>query len=240
MPKLSMVAPSLAALTLVALALAGTAQHAGAATAREIRWDDLLPAELVEAGQALMKMEERIVQLPDDQRATYETVGAEMLLRQKLESGKISEDELLDSERELLADAPAKRHPEIVAELDSMVAMRMRANGLAKAVEPTLNGSRVRIPGYVLPLEFDGTLVREFLLVPYVGACIHVPAPPANQMVFVRSSVGFDIPELYAPVWVEGLMTTSGVTRDLTLVDGQAPVEAGYSLDAEEVSLFER
>ena len=235
MQKVSMVA-----LLLVGLTLAGTAAPAGASTAREIGWDDLLPAELIEAGKALMQMEDRIVELPEEQRSVYEDVGAEMLLRQQLESGKIAEKDLLDSERELLEDAPAKRHPEIVAELDSMVAARMRANGLAKAVEPSLNGTRVRIPGYVLPLEFDGTRVREFLLVPYVGACIHVPAPPANQMVFVRSSVGFEIPELYAPVWVEGLMTTSGVTRDLTLVDGQAAVEAGYSLDADQVSLFER
>ena len=41
-----------------------------------------------------------------------------------------------------------------------------------------LNGKRVKIGGYVVPLDFDATKVTEFLLVPFVGACIHVPPPP--------------------------------------------------------------
>ena len=53
-----------------------------------------------------------------------------------------------------------------------------------------LAGMDVRIPGYVIPLEFAGTKVREFLLVPYHGACIHTPPPPANQIIFVRSERG--------------------------------------------------
>ncbi|MEK9753358.1 MAG: DUF3299 domain-containing protein [Rhodospirillaceae bacterium] len=58
-----------------------------------------------------------------------------------------------------------------------------RRNG---AVNAALDSKLVKISGYVLPLELDGTRVGEFLLVPFVGACIHVPAPPKNQMVFVR------------------------------------------------------
>ena len=50
------------------------------------------------------------------------------------------------------------------------------------------NGKLVRIPGYLVPLEYDGTGVSAALLVPYVGACIHVPPPPANQMVPSNSS----------------------------------------------------
>ena len=49
-----------------------------------------------------------------------------------------------------------------------------------------LDGHVIKLPGYVLPLDFEGTLVRSFLLVPYVGACIHVPPPPPNQIVHVQ------------------------------------------------------
>lgn len=221
----------------LAALLLGTAQLAGALQVRKVEWDDLLPAELISAAQTVIELQDWITRLPDEERAVYETVGTEMLLRRQLDKG-LTEESLSEDDRALLRDAPSKRHPEVVEYLDKIVAARMHANSLSSIVEPTLNGARVRIPGYVLPLEFDGSLVREFLLVPYVGACIHVPAPPPNQMVFVRTTTGFEVPELYAPVWVEGTMTTGSVTRDLSLVDGQAPVEAGYSLDAEQVIPF--
>ena len=52
---------------------------------------------------------------------------------------------------------------------------------------PALNGAEVRLAGFVVPLEREGNALREFLLVPYFGACIHVPPPPANQIVHVVS-----------------------------------------------------
>ena len=223
------------AIAFLAVALGAAVHLADASQVRKLGWDDLLPAGLLDAGRAAFELEDRIMALADDEREIYETVGAELLLRRQLAKGDLTEDDLLESDRALLADALSERHPEVVELLDRIVAARMHANSLASAVEPALNGAQVRIPGYVLPLEFEGTRVREFLLVPYVGACIHVPAPPPNQMVFVRTASGFEIPELYAPVWVEGTMTTAGVTRELKLVDGQAPVEAGYTLDADEV-----
>ena len=49
-----------------------------------------------------------------------------------------------------------------------------------------LGGKLVRIAGFVAPLDFlGGDQLSEFLLVPYFGACIHVPPPPANQIVYV-------------------------------------------------------
>ena len=76
------------------------------------------------------------------------------------------------------------------------------------------------MPGYLLPLEFDGTAVTEFLLVPYVGACIHTPPPPPNQIVHVHAEPGFETEELYMPVWVTGQMSTEGSTENLNYVDG--------------------
>jgi hypothetical protein len=90
-----------------------------------------------------------------------------------------------------------------------------------------LDGKRVRIGGYVVSLDFDATKVKEFLLVPFVGACIHVPPPPANQIVYVRSEPGFEVTGMFDPVWV------TGVLKATTAHTGLA--EAGYSLVAEKV-----
>lgn len=76
----------------------------------------------------------------------------------------------------------------------------------------------IRLPGYVVPLTLDGEGVTEGLLVPYVGACIHVPPPPANQIVFVQ----FDKPTpqdgLWDPVWATGRFKTAAVVTDLAEV----------------------
>jgi hypothetical protein len=90
-----------------------------------------------------------------------------------------------------------------------------------------LNGKRVKLGGYVVPLDFEATTIKEFLLVPFVGACIHVPPPPANQIVYVKSDNGFQITGQFDPVWVTGTLKTE------TAFTGLA--DAGYSLDAESV-----
>lgn len=68
-----------------------------------------------------------------------------------------------------------------------------------------LDGTVVRVPGFVIPLEDNEQVVSEFLLVPFPMACIHVPAPPPNLIVHVKMEksrkVAFDF---YAPVWAQG------------------------------------
>jgi uncharacterized protein len=94
-------------------------------------------------------------------------------------------------------------------------------------VVTSLDGKRVHIGGYIVPLDFDATRVKEFLLVPFVGACIHVPPPPANQIVYVKAEAGFDVQGTFDPVWVTGILKVT------TAFTGLA--EAGYSLQAEKV-----
>jgi uncharacterized protein len=94
-------------------------------------------------------------------------------------------------------------------------------------VVTTLDGKRVRIGGYVVSLDFDATRVKEFLLVPFVGACIHVPPPPANQIVYVKSAEGFEVSGMFEPVWVTGTLKVTAAFTGLA--------EAGYSLDADKV-----
>jgi uncharacterized protein len=90
-----------------------------------------------------------------------------------------------------------------------------------------LDGKRVHIGGYVVPLDFEATRVKEFLLVPFVGACIHVPPPPANQIVYVKAEQGFEVKGTFEPVWVTGTLKVTPAFTGLA--------EAGYSLTAEKV-----
>ena len=94
-------------------------------------------------------------------------------------------------------------------------------------VVTSLDGKRVHIGGYVVPLDFEATRVKEFLLVPFVGACIHVPPPPANQIVYVKTERGFDVQGTFDPVWVTGKLTVTPAFTGLA--------EAGYSLEADKV-----
>ena len=87
---------------------------------------------------------------------------------------------------------------------------KARAEWDKAPVEPKMNGQRIRLPGFVLPLERQGELVRELLLVPYFGACIHSPPPPANQVVHVvlRQPVkGMRTMDAY---WISGTLSVQG------------------------------
>lgn len=101
-----------------------------------------------------------------------------------------------------------------------------------------LDGKHIRVPGYLLPLEFSDTGGTDFLLVPYVGACIHVPPPPPNQIVFVQVSDPYKVQDLYTPVWVTGRMTTKSVSKSLSLVDGQSKIAVGYTLSGEKIEEY--
>jgi hypothetical protein len=83
-------------------------------------------------------------------------------------------------------------------------------------VVPEMDGQAVRIPGFIVPLEFDDELtITEFFLVPYYGACTHSPPPPPNQIVFVSDQEGFKIDSIYTPFWISGVLNTALVTNDL-------------------------
>lgn len=70
----------------------------------------------------------------------------------------------------------------------------------------TFDGTPVRIAGYVVPLQTDRDGLKEFLLVPYFGACIHMPPPPANQILWVKLSKGNRSLRAMDTVWAQGVM----------------------------------
>jgi len=89
----------------------------------------------------------------------------------------------------------------------------------------------VKIAGYVLPLDFEATVVKEFLLVPYVGACIHVPPPPPNQIIYVTSEEGIEVGGMFEPMWITGELETASFSNELAdigytmTLDGSEPYE---------------
>jgi hypothetical protein len=95
-----------------------------------------------------------------------------------------------------------------------------------------LDGQRIRLGGYPVPLENDAQgRSTLFFLVPYPGACIHVPPPPPNQIVLVRYAKGISLDDIYAPLWVEGPLKIEAVSNDLA--------DAAYTLKATKVRLVE-
>ncbi|MEQ9145072.1 MAG: DUF3299 domain-containing protein [Parvibaculaceae bacterium] len=77
-----------------------------------------------------------------------------------------------------------------------------------------LDGKTIRIPGFMVPFDINQmSEVKEFLLVPYFGACIHVPPPPPNQIIYVTSEEA--VPFGWEPVWLEGVLETKRHVNDL-------------------------
>jgi hypothetical protein len=90
------------------------------------------------------------------------------------------------------------------------------------------NNQLVRIPGFVVPLEFDDEqTITQFFLVPYFGACIHMPPPPPNQLIYVSYPEGLKLEALYDPFWITGLLKTS-------LVENETAISA-YAIDVNSI-----
>ena len=101
---------------------------------------------------------------------------------------------------------------------------------MSTGVRTDWNGQIVRLAGFIIPLDYSGTGVTAFILVPYVGACIHVPPPPANQLVLVTSEKPYETDGLFAPVVVTGMFGTAQTSTQLA--------EIGYALSAEKVEPY--
>lgn len=109
---------------------------------------------------------------------------------------------------------------------------RLEAAWKESPVVPELDGRQVKMPGFVVPIEADAERIAEFLLVPYYGACIHVPPPPANQTVHVVTANGAEYQgKLFDTVWVTGTLKVESSSSELA--------EAGYRIDARRVEPYE-
>jgi len=97
-------------------------------------------------------------------------------------------------------------------------------------VNRAMDGAQVKIPGYIVPLEQKKSgEITEFLLVPYFGACIHTPPPPANQILHVHPSKSAKFRAMDA-VWVTGTLKTTRSQSGMGV--------AGYRMDAQSVTAY--
>lgn len=95
-----------------------------------------------------------------------------------------------------------------------------------------MDGKNVRIPGFIVPIEFIGEKkVSKFFLVPYFGACLHMPPPPPNQIVYVETEHGITLESLYDPFWVSGKLSTK-IFADET-------AKAAYTMQMVEMELYD-
>lgn len=200
----------------------------GVAEAATLTWDDLKP-EMAPIGGGLRDLhpvERYKIGVISRNRETGDEAGegassdarirAEALADELMEQG-LDVDRLIQEFR--LAQTEAKRRRDLLVE--------------------DLDGQSIRLAGYLLPLDYSDQGTSEFLLVPYVGACIHVPPPPKNQIVYVRLKQSFKAESLFVPVEVAGLLQTKSTRQSLELVDGRSEISVGYTLDGASVTVLE-
>jgi len=101
----------------------------------------------------------------------------------------------------------------------------------ATKLNDALDGAHIRMPGYIIPLEVSAAGVTSFILVPYVGACIHVPPPPPNQLVFVTTETPWPGDDLWEAVWVSGKMQHDMQDTEVA--------QTGYLLTADHMEVYE-
>ena len=191
-----------------------------AESARQVTWEDLVP-QMAPYDDPFAKLnEEQFYQLGLVFHVREVKARGQPVNVMLAERAKIAERNLRENKIDIEA---------LHAKRDEVRAERKRR---AEAVVPALDQQKIRMPGFMLPLEYSGKKVSEFLLVPWVGACIHTPPPPPNQIVHVRLAKGaeFESQGLFQAVWVTGVMTAKASKTKLSLVDGSADIDVGYSL----------
>ncbi len=127
-----------------------------------------------------------------------------------------------------LGNLDASRIPEGSAQ-ELELQRKMRKIWDSAPVRAELDGQRIRLPGYVVPLEYSTGAIRDFLLVPYFGACIHSPPPPANQIVLVTLQKPARLRTMDA-CWVAGVLSVQAKTTDWGV--------SGYAMSGHQVDEY--
>ncbi|MCU9846746.1 DUF3299 domain-containing protein [Defluviimonas sp. WL0024] len=206
------------------LSLAVPPGLAQAADPQEISWDTLAPPAAV--------IENPFETLTDDQMDSLRQI-----LRFEAQAER-SDDAEASSKAQALREQLAKDGLNVDGLFAARLAIMEKREAAASAVNEDLVGTSVRLPGYVLPLQFKDRKAVEFLLVPTVGACIHTPPPPANQIVHVVYPEGIEVNGLFTPVWITGTMVAQSSVQDVGYVDGQAPVSVSYTMQPVLVEVY--
>lgn len=95
-----------------------------------------------------------------------------------------------------------------------------------------LDGLKIKIPGFIVPVEFnEESQLTEFFLVPYFGACIHVPPPPPNQIVYGRMKLPVDTTSIYDAYLITGTLNVEDINHPVA--------NSAYTMEVEQVELYE-
>lgn len=120
---------------------------------------------------------------------------------------------------------PAPLHDYLTGEAAGLAAQQV----MDFTVNEALDGAEVKLPGFIVPLELDEAgKVTEFFLVPFFGACIHVPPPPPNQLVLVSMEQGLSLDSMYTAYSITGRMS---IVRTATSLGTSAYALAGTAAE---------
>lgn len=222
-------------LTIIALGLLAACGNAGTA--------DSQPAEPSQAQLAAQQVEPQVGDRIEDavrqreREASNRRAAAEARARDLAARGvrEIGWEELLpEGEEEKLAQLYQQQMAMLYSGgpiIEGSAADQMIQIGTFNTVKE-LNEAKIRIPGYTVPFEFGANAeIKEFLLVPYYGACLHAPPPPPNQTVFAISEEPIRLRDLAQAVWLEGTIYTQ--TQESELAD------AAYTIRIDRVETYE-
>ena len=199
-------------------------------TAKKTSWDDLSPELELPKGQMASIVSRASLQ---NRRHLFYLSN---LVRQRSRGQETEEVSTREQQAIASLEAGGFDAEGIVRDMTRVEQLR-RANE-NKLVE-ALNGRRIQIAGYLLPIEFSGDKVVEFLLVADDGACVHTPVPPLNQLIHVTPDEAFEIEGLFTPVVVSGVISTSSSHQSIAYSDGVVDVVAGYNMVASKVEAYE-
>ena len=117
-------------------------------------------------------------------------------------------------------------------QLEDEQAQQYQAALSSTRVIQEFDGKAIRIPGFIVPLDQnEDKEVTRFFIVPYFGACLHMPPPPPNQILYVESEQGITLENLYDPYWFEGIVSIE------QKVDAMGT--SAYSLSLDNYALYE-
>ncbi len=192
------------------------------ATPTKISWDDLIPETA--------KTEDPLANLSEEEAGLIEWI---IYLREYLpEKVQPANQDLYD---EMIVAMPKLK--EKGYDVDAIIAERRKNNLM---VNTALDGKMVLLSGYLLPLDMSQSEVREFLLVPYVGACIHTPPPPPNQIVYAKldKPITFSLEDIYRPVTLLGRLHIQRSSKELYMVDGADNLDIGFSMEVSSIEIY--
>ncbi|NTS78200.1 DUF3299 domain-containing protein [Catenovulum sp. SM1970] len=96
-----------------------------------------------------------------------------------------------------------------------------------------MNNQAIKIPGFIVPLEFnEDRTISRFFLVPYFGACLHMPPPPPNQIIFVTAEPAIEFQSLYDAFWISGMLKTKMFESEMAT--------SAYTLDLADIEYYDQ